>query len=221
MDTITAALAQLAKQRVHLIKRLRPHCGRLDPEDVLSEAILRLAERLRAGETLPRNLGAYVLRSAKNIAIDFYRSPLSREDAVNPHGLEHSELLIHEDDDQQRQIEMADDVNLLHQAVANLPSGQQRILIETAVRRRRPKELTHEFGLSAALIATRAVRARVALGNEVCRLLLIRGGPECKRHAARLSTRSAPLPNPAAQHLRSCPCCERHLKQFESLRFFE
>lgn len=221
LDTTVAAMAQLAEQRAYLISRLRSHCGRLDPEDVLSEAILRLAERSRAGTPLPNDVGAYVLRSAKNIVIDFYRSPMSREYVTDPRDLELSELFIHEDDNQRRQIELADDVTLLHQAVANLPEGQQRILIETAVRGRRPKELAREFCVTAAVIATRSRRARVALGNEVCRLLLMRGGPECKRHAARISTRPASLPKLAAHHLRTCPCCARHLRQFESLRFFE
>lgn len=101
LDTITAALAQLAKQRVHLVKRLRPHCGRLDPEDVLSEPILRLAERSCRGNLAPKSCRPRSPISKKD-AIDFHRSPLSREDAVDPHGHGLSDLLIDEVDDRRR-----------------------------------------------------------------------------------------------------------------------
>ena len=217
-NCISTVLNQLAAQRNRLIALLRPHCGHLDPEDLIAEATLRLAERLAAGEETPEHPTAYVLRSAKNLAIDHYRSARAREIYLDPHDTAQEPLLTHHDDTLRHRIEIGGDAALVRQAFLGLSSEQQRILVETAVHGRPPRDLASEFGTRAALIATAAHRARRALGNETLRLLLMRGDTECQRHARRISTRAATLPRHAANHLYSCNTCQEHVDEFNALR---
>lgn len=215
---MAAVLTQLAAQRKKLIALLRPHCGRLDPEELIAEATFRLAERLAAGEEAPEHPTAYVLRSAKNLAIDHYRSARAQEIYLDPHDTAQEPMLTHHDDALRHRIEISDDAALVRQAFRGLTTQQQRVLLETAVHGRPPRDLTMELGTHAALIATAAHRARKALGNETLRLLLMRGDTECQRHARRISTRAATLPRHTANHLYACKTCQGHVDEFNALR---
>lgn len=215
---LVTVLTQLAAQRSKLIALLRPHCGRLDPEGLIAEATLRLAERLAAGDEAPEHPTAYVLRSAKNLAIDHYRSARAREIHLDPEDATQEPLLAHHDDALRRRIEIADAAALVRQAFLNLTSEQQLVLLKTTVHGRPPRELVPELGTRAALVATAAHRSRRALGNETLRLLLMRGDAECQRHARRISTRTAALPRHSDHHLFTCMTCQRHVDAFNALR---
>ncbi|MBF4514166.1 sigma-70 family RNA polymerase sigma factor [Plantibacter sp. VKM Ac-2885] len=211
------ALARLGTQRRKLVGQIQRVCGGLDPEDLLSEAILRLAERLADGMLLPDHIEAYVVRSAKNLAADYFRSPRSREHCFDPSVTEHTMVFAHHDEPLHHDIETAQDRALVRRALSNLSQPQQRLLIETAVHDRRPRELVDELGIASAAISTAAHRARKALCAEILRLILLRGEPGCHPHAARIAARPHAPPLHAARHLRDCATCRSNLEFFHSL----
>ncbi|KQR20420.1 hypothetical protein ASF79_12975 [Agreia sp. Leaf335] len=217
MEDETRAMQHLFAQREKLINTLRYHAGGLDPEDLLSDAVLRLFERLRAGDTLPDHLEAYLIRAAKNAVIDYYRSPRSREELQDPAAPEFTGRLIHSDEDFHHHIETSPERKLLRNAFINLTEIQQRVLIETTIYKRPPRDLVGEFDMTPQNIANTAHRARRALGNEVLRLLLIRGTFECQRYARRISGRPPVLPIKAVAHLNACAICRQHINYFHSL----
>ncbi|WP_254791517.1 RNA polymerase sigma factor, partial [Curtobacterium sp. MCBA15_005] len=60
----------------------------IDPEDLLSEALVRLVEKWASGNGPSEHVNAYVIRSMRNRVIDELRSPRSKTDAVEDEQLD-------------------------------------------------------------------------------------------------------------------------------------
>lgn len=132
--------------------------GVMDPEDLLSEALLSCLEA-RAGSLPPDHLNAYLATAMRNRVIDELRSSRRRE-------VELSEQIVGVVPPLEAPAggELGER-ELVRAALARVSEVHCRYLIRTVVEGRKPRELVDEFGRSAAALSSLAQRARNALAR--------------------------------------------------------
>lgn len=128
---------------------------RFDPDDLVSEAFLRVFTTLRNGHGPTDALRPYLFVTVRNVAITWAKTPESRAlDEID---------------------EPAYDANIggalmeganrdkLREALESLPEQWRQILWATEIEGQRPAQLSERFGLQANSVAALAYRAREAL----------------------------------------------------------
>lgn len=189
----------------------------MDPDDLLSEAVIGLLGRLALGKSPVANIDGYVISSMRHRLIDELRSPRARV----LHLAEWAEIAV-EDDDRGRLVEDEESL-LVRAAMDRLPTDQQRVLIATIVDGRKPRHLEADFGRPASAIYSLTRRAKVAFRRNLLQILMERSGrPDCRMYAARLpEVLPQRLPDPCCndslRHLAACEHCSREWAQLRKI----
>ena len=185
----------------------------IDPEDLLSEALVRLVEKWASGNGPSEHVNAYVIRSMRNRVIDELRSPRSKTDAVEDEQLD---TLVGADDGMAlEQVDLHHEFDLVRGALATLPKEQQAVLIEMTVNGKRPAEVSTLLGRTAPSVSTLFQRSRAALKRAVLVVLLEQGQEECRRNAPKIPAVPADSPDDypggtrGMGHVFSCPDCRK------------
>lgn len=159
-SVLVTELRPLLRNRARAFSR-----NEFDAEDLVAGAFLGLFEQWKRGVGPTTGLRTYLTQSMRNAAIDRSRSPLSRVQHVGE--LETYLLAVGHQvgvpDDALDLLDRQSDFAIVRRAFMTLPAAQQRILYETIVLEKKPRELTVDLDMSAGAIATAAHRARKAL----------------------------------------------------------
>jgi RNA polymerase sigma factor (sigma-70 family) len=186
----------------------------LDAEDLLSDAVMGLLRKWLDGTGPTEAVNAYVIRSMRNRVVDELRSPRSRETSI-----EWMELPA--DGGEIERVERESDLRIVRRALIELPEDQRRVLIESEVNGRTPRDLVGVLGRSAPAISSLLRRAKINLRTTVLQLQLDDQGPptseECER-VLRTLPESARTPEEVErhylQHGMDCPRCAKGVSVF-------
>lgn len=218
-----AAAVFFARHRSYLMAAARSIAGtRLDPEDLLSAALVQLLGQWDRGIGPDSNATAYVIRSMRNAAIDESRSPRSRVDTFGD--IEDTDP-VHaaRDDPRYQRAELHEEFAIVRRALERLPIDQRLVLRETVVHGRKPADVAVDAQRSAAAVSSLAARARRGLRRAVLIELLAAGGAECRANADTLPEAVAASPEAHREgerglaHVRTCPRCRANWSRFAAL----
>lgn len=182
--------------------------NRVEPDDLLAEALTNLLSKWADGSGPAENVKAYLIRSMRNRVIDEVRSPRSRVGALDP-----DEELIATADAEVQSVELHREFELVRRAFAKLPSDQRSVLTATVIEGRKPRDLERELGRRAPAIWSLARRATVSLRRQVLREVLEDEAPkECLAHTKWLPKEVPDDPDQAGRsrgmaHIKSCDRC--------------
>lgn len=135
--------------------------GRADADDLLAAAVAATWEKWVAGTGPTTNIVAYVAQSMRNRLADDLKAaragelPLEALPAHPTHCDDRSRIERHQ--------ENAD----VRAALGRLPIEQRRVLIDTVVNGRKPRDLEGEYAQTAPAISTAAYRAKKGLRSEL------------------------------------------------------
>jgi RNA polymerase sigma-70 factor (ECF subfamily) len=139
-----------------LKRRLARRLGSADwAEEALQDTFLRLDGAEVAGEI--RNPGAYLFRTAVNIALNRRRAEHRRL------GADEVEALLHIADDAPdalRVIESRADLTRLKAAMAELPARQRAILLAARLEGLPRREIAARFGISVSMVEKELKKAQ-------------------------------------------------------------
>ncbi len=190
----------------------------IDPEDLLSEAVVGLLAVWSQGKGPTTGVNSYLLRSMRNRLIDEYRSPRSRlqQSADEEEGLPPFVQST-------RVIDMYREASIIREAVKKLPQDQQIVLWATIVEGRKPSELETELNRPASAIYALGRRARVGLKRVILQTVLEEDAPaECLRWSSKLpetvtsEIESAP-DSRGMKHIRECKRCRTAWARFTAM----
>jgi len=218
-----AAGVYLGRHRAYLMAAARAIAGRrLDPEDLLSAALVQLLGQWERGSGPEENATAYVIRSMRNAAIDESRSPRSRVDTFGDID-ESDPIHAAPDDPRVHRAELHEEFGLVRRALDRLTVDQRVVLRETVIHGRKPADVAPEARRSAAAVSSLAARARRGLRRAVLIEFLAAGGPECLANAEQLpdSVETSPgghrVRERGLAHVRECRRCQANWARFGAL----
>ena len=188
--------------------------GRVDPDDLLADAVEGLLGRWADGQAHIASPRSYLLVSMRNRVLNEARSPRSRTSQLDP-ALDIVDRSAGAVDDA---LELEHELAWLRVALDKLPSAQREALLEapaptgtTAVQATRSAEATHSL----------RGRARRSLRRAYLQVVLEEGAPpSCHEAIAKLPAQvgDSPEATPAApEHMRSCPRCRKRWAVFAGL----
>ena len=205
-------------QRLLATTARRLAAGAVEPDDLLSDALVNLLTLWKSGTGPMEKASAYVIRSMRNRMIDEFRSPRSR---VLP--LVDAEDHLPTVTQDTRHIDLGREYTRVRQALLLLPADQQHVLRATIIDGRKPAELEEELDRSASSIYALSLRARRALRRAMLRVMLEEDAPpeECRHAATRLPPVIAADVDetgdaPGMDHIRGCRRCRRVWGRFAS-----
>ncbi len=222
-----AAGTVISRYAPYLLARARSIASgtRLDPEDLLSAAIVRLLELWRAGEGPDGGVAAYVVRAMTNSAIDASRSPRSRvlslEAAIDASPAE--ELALAREDSNVRRIDLYQEFRIIRLALATLDQDHQAVLTEIVIHGRKPGDVAAELGRSPAAVSRELYRAKQGLRRAVLVQLLDEGDAECRANApsiplaVQLDPGDHRADDRGMRHVLECEACRRNWRRFAGL----
>ncbi len=186
----------------------------LDAEDLLSDAVMGLLRKWLDGTGPTEAVNAYVIRSMRNRIVDELRSPRSRETSIEWMDLPAGGGEI-------ERVERESDLRIVRRALVELPEDQRRVLIDSEVHGRTPRDLVDVLGRSAPAISSLLRRAKINLRTTVLELQLDDQGPptseECER-VLRTLPESARTPEEVErhylQHGMDCARCAKGVSVF-------
>lgn len=217
-EALGALFGQLRPLLVRIAQREigRGH-ARLDADDLASEVMLRLIERLREGQGPAGNPVAYLARAIRNRVIDLRRAPAMRDVGVDDFAALADAYVRVEAADEHRSIDVADELEVVTTAMDRLRPRQRALLTAVAVEGMKPREIAAATGESANAVAAATSRARRALRVEIRRAMLeAEGSHACAAHRAALAVEGTPAAA-AREHLDECERCQRALARFAAL----
>lgn len=168
-DFLRVFLSQ--RPRMEALVRRRVGC-RATAADLVQDLFLRFWKRPQAPV---EELGSYLLRSARNLAIDHLRGEDSR-------GRTLSALLPDEDDAQpslEQAVEAGAELDLIEDALRQLPARTRHIFLLSRVHGRTYAEIATAMGLSQSAVEKHMMRAL-----DACKASLELAAPTHRRGAA-------------------------------------
>lgn len=168
-DFLQVFLSQ--RPRMEALVRRRVGC-RATAADLVQDLFLRFWKRPQAPV---EELGSYLLRSARNLAIDHLRGEDSR-------GRTLSALLPDEDDAQpspEQAVEAGAELDLIEDALRQLPERTRQIFLLSRVHGRTYGEIATAMGLSQSAVEKHMMRAL-----DACKASLVPAKPANRRGAA-------------------------------------
>ncbi len=185
---------------------------RMPAEDLVSIATLRFIERLSAGAGPTDHPGAYLTTSIRNIAVDEQKSR-----AASNVSLEVTDEMGEAPHDEPR-LELLLELAAVREAFARLPPAQRKVLHDTVIDGRRPRELADEYGVRANAVSAQASRARRSLAIELRFVLLERHGCAAgEEHREELARTGEATSEAAREHLEHCRRCSAALAAFRAI----
>lgn len=192
--------------------------GVIDPDDLLSDAILSVLAKWAQGGGPTEYVNAYVAQAMRNRVKDELKSPRSRVQHLEDAGDQPAEP-----DPQIRRADIQRELGLVRRAMSLLPEDQRAVLTATVVDGRKPRELEGQLGRPSASIYSLSRRARINLRRTMLKLLLEKDAPpECRVAAQRLPETVGESPEfngrtSAAEHYRTCRRCRGVWARFASI----
>jgi RNA polymerase sigma factor (sigma-70 family) len=182
-----------------------------DAHDIAAETFAKALAALRRGKGPTVLLRPYLLRIARNVAIDRMRADNKielRDDLTDEAGTEAFDDRIMDQVDR----------DLISRAFATLPPRWQQVLTLTEFEELSPAEAAERLGISPNSLTSLAYRAREGLRQAyVIASVSTPGGGQCElfqTQIAQISRQSNPVIKPKlAQHLKSCTWCATKLQQ--------
>ncbi|WP_162238909.1 sigma-70 family RNA polymerase sigma factor [Microbacterium sp. Leaf320] len=149
--------------RLTRIARRLSH-GVLDPDDLLSETVLRSLESATDLRS-PAGLYSYLATSMRNRVIDEARAPRHGNVAISPavEALLSAPVATPAND--------LDERSLVWRALERMPVVHRRYILRTVVDGCKPRELTEEFGRPAPALSSLAQRARQSMSEALLDVL--------------------------------------------------
>lgn len=194
---------------------------KVDPEDLLSEAITRLLELWASGTGPTDEVNRYIIAAMRNRVIDELRSPRSRVAALE--FVPDADLTV-DDRAQTDRVDIHGELTTIRRAFEQLPEAQQKALHEIVVRGRKPAELVVELDRPAPAISSLLRRAKLGLRRSLLTVILSeKGFPDCVSNAQELpatildSPDDYPMSDHQLDHVRSCPRCRAGWSRFAQL----
>lgn len=156
----------------------RAFTGSHDPEDLVSEAFVRILRLIMSGGGPQTAFRAYLVTTVRNVAVSWHRAALegSLEDAttvVDPK-TEDAEVLF------------SIDKNMVMQAFGGLPNRWQQVLWYSEMEGLKPRQIAPLMNMSSTAVSSLALRAREGLRQSWIQVHLgvSKTGPE---HASTIS----------------------------------
>ncbi len=191
--------------------------GVLDPEDLLSEAMVTVLGHWSTGTGPATNATAYIAVLMRNRVKDELKSPRSRVD-----GFEDWDELPALGTPAPARVDVHNEVRILREALDSLPADQRSVLIEMTAFGTKPRELEGTLHRPAPAISSLHRRAKIALRRAVFRVVLEEGAPEsCRRAIRAIPEKFGDLPERGAirgeDHFDDCERCTRAWRRFAGL----
>ncbi|MFV3367317.1 RNA polymerase sigma factor [Pseudomonas sp. NY15435] len=168
-DFLRVFLSQ--RSRMEALVRRRVGC-RATAADLVQDLFLRFWKRPQAPV---EELGSYLLRSARNLAIDHLRGEDSRGRTLS--------ALLPDDDDAQpspeQAVEAGAELDLIEDALRQLPARTRHIFLLSRVHGRTYAEIATAMGLSQSAVEKHMMRAL-----DACKASLELAAPTHRRGAA-------------------------------------
>ncbi|MGM1018772.1 MAG: RNA polymerase sigma factor [Actinomycetota bacterium] len=189
----------------------------VDPDDLLSEAMLGVLTKWSQGSGPTEFVNAYIAQSMRNRLKDELKSPRSK---VTP--IEDSDDLAAERQPGLRRADLHRELSLVRHALATLPADQQAVLTATVVEGKKPRDIESELGRPSSAIYSLSRRARLNLRRAVLKLMLDENAPDACREAARQlpdavgKTPDETVASDPSSHYRTCSRCRRVWSGFAS-----
>jgi len=188
-----------------------------DGSDLLQQALLKLLDKMRRGET-PDDVRKYVTAIMRNTNATLHRSPAAKQQFLE----DLPETMLASDIDLSA-TDLTAEAETTRRALASLPQDQRDVLISVTVEGRKPRELVQVFGRPAPAISNLLARAKQALYRAVLVDYLSQGGQSCRANAQQL--------NPGVRveiskhshsergmaHIETCEACQRNWRRFAAL----
>ncbi|HEY0246733.1 MAG TPA: sigma-70 family RNA polymerase sigma factor [Gryllotalpicola sp.] len=188
------------------IAAARAATSRIDPEDVVAEAFLRVMETLRRGKGPEFAFRPYLLTAVRNVA--------SRSGKRQAKDVPLGELEFEDERFSEDVLDAALDGTLLTQGFASLPTRWQEVLWYLEVEGLTPREAAAMMGLRPAAVSSLAYRAREGLRVAWIKAHIASApeGSECRWTIDHLPARERGTLKPAERerieaHLASCERC--------------
>jgi RNA polymerase sigma factor (sigma-70 family) len=193
-------------------QRLAP---RLDAEDLVATAYLKIYEALAKGKGPQGAFRPYLYQVIKGVAADSY---LPQEDTTDI--LDTVPIAVPD----APWDESSFDLDAAAQAFASLPARWQTVLWYTVVEQLPPREVAKLMQLSPNAVSALAIRAREALQSAWvdAHIKTRHGSPECEfalRHVERLhrGRLTARVKREVEAHIGTCPTCARASSDIRTL----
>lgn len=138
----------------------------MDPEDILSEAIVAVLTQWSQGNGPRESPTSYLAQTMRNRIKDELRSPRSRVGALD----DVSELVATEDP-RLTDIDDAQERAIIRDVLLLLPTDQREVLIAIDVHGYKPRELTQRFDRPAPAIYSLIQRARTNFRRRMTELI--------------------------------------------------
>lgn len=186
----------------------------IDPDDLLSDALLATYSQWRRAPGTIQHLNAYIIGAMRNRVKDELKSPRSRVGS-----LEDEDALRAPHNPAIDRIELESEMSLLREALAQLPDDQRSVLEALFYRGRSAGQLTTELQRSRPAVSMLARRAKNNLKRMMLKILLEKEAPReaCRHAAGKLPLVVGDLPptdGEAGAHWAGCARCRRVWHQF-------
>lgn len=205
-------------QRLLMAMAHRISGGVLDPDDLLSEAMITVLTKWSQGTGPERYANAYVIQTMRNRVKDELRSPRSRVGEITE-----TNAPLHDDSTEQHSADMHREYAIVRRALGLLPEDQRAVLVATVLEGRKPADLEEELGRPASAIYSLSRRARLNLRRATLRVVLEDGAPQkCRAASAELPEKVAAAPEDSGEshgmhHIRTCARCRGAWSRFAAI----
>ncbi|MGO3148042.1 MAG: sigma-70 family RNA polymerase sigma factor [Leucobacter sp.] len=186
----------------------------IDPDDLLSEALLSTFARWQRMPGTIQHLNPYIIGAMRNRVKDELKSPRSKVGS-----LENEDSLLSPPNPAIDRIELVSEVSLMRRAFEQLPEDQRRVLEAMFYRDQSASQLTEELQRSRPAVSMLAARAKNNLKRTMLKLLLEKeaSSDACLHAASNLPitiSEQPPTSGAAGEHCVECARCRGLWAQF-------
>lgn len=204
--------------------RIAPHSSRLDHEEMVQAALVKLFEAMEARNEPITNPCAYAATIMRNSHTNELVSARSGTQSWGDLDALPSEFIsVEANAERMRRAELSDEFALVRRALSAVNPEYRLLLQRVVVEGRRPRELAAEQGREAPAISSAVARAKAALRRAVLIELLGEGADECVENARRLPERVRDdhalhrSSERGIAHVEQCDACREGWRRFAAL----